>query len=61
MGSHDKNLAFVLSTQKESIKKEIIQELKNSKADMSMKNLNQIDSILFCFCVAVALKKKING
>jgi len=34
MVSYDKNLTFVLSTQKESTKKEIIQELKNSKADI---------------------------
>ena len=34
MVSYDKNVAFVLSTQKESTKKEIIQELKNSKADI---------------------------
>ena len=34
MGNYDEKYTFVLSTQKESTKKEIVQELKNSKADM---------------------------
>ncbi len=34
MKNHDEKYAFVLSTQKESTKKEIVQELKKSKTDM---------------------------
>lgn len=34
MQNHDENLSFVLSDHREATKKEVVQELKNSKADM---------------------------